>query len=71
MHHWIDLIFGFKQLGPEAVKATNVFCHLTYEGSVNWAKVSYPSNLLGMCGFVCVLRLTMHHVKLVLNFTNS
>ena len=29
LHQWIDLIFGFKQRGPEAVKAHNVFYHLT------------------------------------------
>lgn len=33
---WIDLIFGFKQRGEEAVKATNIFYHLTYEDSVNF-----------------------------------
>jgi len=33
LHAWIDLIFGCKQRGPEAVAADNVFYHLTYEGA--------------------------------------
>ena len=32
LHEWIDLIFGHKQSGPEAVKACNVFNNYTYEG---------------------------------------
>ncbi|KAK0098497.1 hypothetical protein PV326_007758 [Microctonus aethiopoides] len=35
LHHWIDLIFGYKQCGIEAEKADNVFFHLCYEGAVD------------------------------------
>ncbi|XP_061931232.1 protein FAN-like isoform X1 [Apis cerana] len=35
LHHWIDLIFGYKQRGIEAEKANNVFFHLCYEGAVD------------------------------------
>jgi len=35
IHEWINLIFGFKQLGDSAIEALNVFYPLTYENSVN------------------------------------
>ncbi|KAM6985955.1 LOW QUALITY PROTEIN: neurobeachin a [Aplochiton taeniatus] len=35
LHQWIDLIFGYKQRGPEAVRSLNVFNFLCYEGAVS------------------------------------
>jgi len=40
LHHWIDLLFGFKQRGEEAVKCDNVFYPICYEGSVDLDKIS-------------------------------
>jgi len=42
LHKWIDLIFGYKQQGEEAVNALNVFYHLSYEGAVDIDKIKDP-----------------------------
>lgn len=31
LSHWIDLIFGYKQRGEEAIKADNLFFYMTYQ----------------------------------------
>eukprot|EP00698_Gefionella_okellyi_P026273 TRINITY_DN9942_c0_g1_i1.p1 TRINITY_DN9942_c0_g1~~TRINITY_DN9942_c0_g1_i1.p1 ORF type:complete len:2968 (+),score=749.63 TRINITY_DN9942_c0_g1_i1:68-8971(+) len=42
LHEWLDLIFGSKQRGDEAVTADNLFFHLTYEGSVDVDSIQDP-----------------------------
>ncbi|ORX55869.1 beach-domain-containing protein [Piromyces finnis] len=42
INNWIDLIWGYKQRGEEAVKAFNVFYYLTYEGAVDIDHVKDP-----------------------------
>ncbi|WCJ22828.1 BEACH domain-containing protein C2 [Euphorbia peplus] len=43
LHEWIDLIFGFKQRGKEAILANNVFFYITYEGTVDVDKIPDPA----------------------------
>ncbi|XP_071717887.1 BEACH domain-containing protein C2-like [Rutidosis leptorrhynchoides] len=42
LHEWIDLIFGYKQRGKEAISANNVFFYITYEGTVDIDKIVDP-----------------------------
>ena len=42
LHRWIDLVFGCKQRGEEAVRADNLFHYITYEGAVDVDPISDP-----------------------------
>ena len=43
LHHWIDLIFGYKQRGDFAEKSFNVFHNLCYPGSVDLNSIIDPN----------------------------
>lgn len=42
IHAWVDLVFGYKQRGPAAVAADNVFYYLTYAGGVDIDAIEDP-----------------------------
>uniref|UniRef100_T1KMA3 WD repeat and FYVE domain-containing protein 3 n=1 Tax=Tetranychus urticae TaxID=32264 RepID=T1KMA3_TETUR len=52
LHEWIDLIFGYKQQGPAAVEAINVFHHLFYEGNVDIYSIEDPLKKNATIGFI-------------------
>ena len=52
LHEWIDLIFGYKQRGPSAVDANNVFHYLFYEGNVDIYSIQDPLKKNATIGFI-------------------
>ncbi|XP_034144562.1 neurobeachin-like protein 2 isoform X2 [Esox lucius] len=52
LHEWIDLIFGFKQRGEEAVEALNVFYYCTYEGAVDLDAIANETERKALEGII-------------------
>lgn len=48
LHEWIDLIFGYKQRGSEAIAAHNVFHPLTYEGGIDCDSIEDTDQRIAM-----------------------
>ncbi|XP_069053304.1 neurobeachin-like protein 1 isoform X2 [Lepisosteus oculatus] len=71
LHEWIDLIFGYKQRGPAAVEALNVFYYCTYEGAVDLDAVADEKERKALEGMIsnfgqtpCQLLKEPHPVRL-------
>ncbi|XP_030637055.1 neurobeachin-like protein 1 [Chanos chanos] len=73
LHEWIDLIFGYKQRGPAAVDALNVFYYCTYEGAVDLDAITDEKERKALEGMIsnfgqtpCQLLKEPHPVRLSL-----
>lgn len=62
LHHWIDLVFGFKQKGEAAIEATNVFHHLSYQGAKDLDAIDDPVERLATIGIIHNFGQTPHQV---------
>ncbi|XP_053571863.1 protein FAN [Bombina bombina] len=48
LHEWIDLKFGCKQRGVQAIEANNVFHPVTYEGEIDFNSIEDPDHKIAM-----------------------
>ncbi|KAI9845074.1 MAG: hypothetical protein M1837_005078 [Sclerophora amabilis] len=62
LHHWIDLIFGFKQRGDAALESTNVFHHLSYHGAKDLDNIEDPVERLATIGIIHNFGQTPHQI---------
>lgn len=62
LHQWIDLVFGHKQRGENALEATNVFHHLSYHGSKDLDTIEDPVERLATIGIIHNFGQTPHQV---------
>lgn len=62
LHQWIDLVFGFKQQGEAAIRATNVFHHLSYHGAKDLDTIEDPVERLATIGIIHNFGQTPHQV---------
>ncbi|AMD22055.1 HGL285Cp [Eremothecium sinecaudum] len=52
LHKWIDLIFGFKQKGKEAIESVNVFNRLSYPGAVHLDSINDENERRTITGII-------------------
>lgn len=62
LHHWIDLIFGCKQRGEEAVENLNVFHHLSYAGASDLDRITDVNERAITAGVIHNFGQTPHQV---------
>lgn len=62
LHHWIDLVFGFKQRGEAAIESINVFHYLSYPGAKDLDTIEDPVERLATIGIIHNFGQTPHQV---------